>query len=191
MNAPTNNRIFRFFEKRRKEKPAQEQEPATKPKTFVIFLDYNNLELHLKKTAPEKLKDFSWLFGPILKEGKVVLAFVFIPRNKLDVTPVMQLTRLHHFVPILCPRQIDKNKGITKDADTVDTKMAELAKQLIQYSDITDIVIVSGDADFAELANFAYWQQKSVWVISAINAISGRLMEMHKSGSVKKVSLVE
>ncbi|MBI2676684.1 MAG: NYN domain-containing protein [Candidatus Yanofskybacteria bacterium] len=165
------------------------KKPKDKPRTFAIFLDYKNLEENIKKTARDKLENFSWLIEPILKEGKIIFAFVFIPTHYVGRAPVMQLSYLHHFIPVLCPRQTDG--AVTKDADTVDAKIVTVAKGLIQHSDITDVVIVSGDSDFSELANFAHWQQKRVWTVSAIGAVSGKFLKMLKNGVVEKLDLVE
>ncbi|MEK7135043.1 MAG: NYN domain-containing protein, partial [Patescibacteria group bacterium] len=52
----------------------------------------------------------------------------------------------------------------------------ELGRFLVEHSDITDLVIVSGDADFQGLIEFARWQQKRVKVVSAHEAISGRIL---------------
>lgn len=181
MSTPTKTSFFKKLLFRRKKPP--------KEKTFAIFLDYKNLEENIKKTAKEKLNDFSWLTEPLLQEGKIIFAFVFIPMHYINRAPIMQLSRLHHFVPVLCPRQTDG--AVTKDADTADAKLETLAKNLIQHSSITNIVIVSGDSDFSELVNFAHWQQKKVRIISAIGALSERFIKMKENGIIEKVGLVE
>lgn len=167
---------------------AAEAEPEKKERLFGIFMDYRNLEMHLKRTSRDKLNDFSWLLDPILSEGKIILSFVFIPSHYTVMPPVMQLTRLHHFIPVVCPRQI--SGAVTKDRDSVDNQMESLTRDLVEYSILTDFVIVSGDADFAALATFAQWRQKRVHIVSTLEALSGRFMEMHRSGAVK-VRLVE
>lgn len=144
-------------------------------RTFAIFMDYKNLEDNLPNSF-EKLRDFSWLLDPILKVGKIIFAFVFIPDHYLTKAPVQQLANKHQFSVIACPRQV--SGIVTKNADTVDTIMSNLAKGLVEHSDITDIVVISGDADFKQLVNFAIWQQKKVKVISATDAISGHYLRI-------------
>lgn len=162
--------------------PNPEPEPAKTPeKRFAVFMDYSNLERNLPKTT-DCFRNFSWLLDPILKRGKIIFAFVFIPDHYVSRAPIMQLTHKHHFHAIFCPRQISGT--ITKDADTVDAQMQELGWALIQHSDITDVIIVSGDADFQRLATHAKWQQKRVMVVSSAKALSGRFLEMSQEGAL-------
>lgn len=157
-----------------------EKEPERR---FAIFMDFVNLEKGLPKYA-NRFRDFSWLLDPILKKGKIIFAFVFIPEHYVSRAPIMQLTHKHHFHSILCPRQI--GKSTTKDADTVDAQLQELAWPIIQIPGnyITDVVIVSGDADFQGLATRARWQQKEVTVISTAKALSGRFLEMEEDKTI-------
>ncbi|MDO8495590.1 MAG: NYN domain-containing protein [bacterium] len=188
------SRFLKFFKKItppfiKRKAPAVPAIPEPKQRTFAIFMDYRNLELHLKKGSRERLENFSWLLDPILQEGKIVFAFVFIPTHYIALAPIMQLSHIHHFFPVVCPRQVAG--AVTKDHDSVDNKLESLARDIIQHSDITDIVIISGDADFSGLATFAHWQQKKVRVISALRALSGRFIEMHRTGTVDTVKLIE
>ena len=48
---------------------------------FIILMDYENLEKGLEETQQEKLRDFSWLIDPILKQGDIVLKWRFIPMS--------------------------------------------------------------------------------------------------------------
>lgn len=155
-------------------KPNNEYRAANGSKRFAIFFDYKNLESNLRDR--DRFSDFSWLINPLLKEGKIIFAFVFIPDHYANRVPLLLLANRHRFQPILCPREI--GKATTKDKDTVDAKMEDLGKAIIEHSDVTDIVIVSGDGDFQELTVFARWQQKSVRVISAASALSPRFVEM-------------
>lgn len=147
-------------------------------------MDYRNLEKGLSN-ARERFRDFSWLIDPIIERGRIVFAFVFIPDNYVNRMEIHQLANKHSFAPILCTRQTDG--VISKDKDTVDAKMESLACSLIAHTDITDIVIISGDADFQQLANFAKWNQKEVTVVSASQAVSGRFMEMAEQESISLV----
>ncbi len=152
-------------------------------KKFAIFLDFVNLEKNMPKSA-DKFRDFSWLLNPILEKGKLIFAFVFIPDHYVSRAPIMQLTHKHRFHPLVCPRQILTGGSTIKDADTVDAQMHDLGYAIIDNSDITDLIIVSGDADFQRLATHAIWQQKSVTVVSASKALSGRFLEMAGDGSL-------
>lgn len=140
-------------------------------KRFAILMDFENLEKNIDRT---KLYDFSWLLNPILEQGKISCAYVFIPDHYGSNPPIRTLSNIHRFFCVFCPKEtgaVDK-----KDKDSVDTRMDELGRFLVEHSDITDLVIVSGDADFQGLIEFARWQQKRVKVVSAHEAISGRLL---------------
>lgn len=139
------------------------------PKRFAILMDFENLEKNIDRA---KLSDFSWLFNPILEQGKIFSAFVFIPDHYGSNPPVRVLSNIHRFFCVFCP----KKSGLLKDADSVDSRMDELGRFLVEHSDITDLIIVSGDADFQGLIEFARWQQKRVKVVSAHEAISGRIL---------------
>lgn len=139
------------------------------PKRFAILMDFENLEKNINRT---KLHDFSWLLNPILEQGKISCAYVFIPDHYGSNPPVRTLSNIHRFFCVFCP----KKSGVLKDADSVDARMDELGRFLVEHSDITDLVIVSGDADFQGLIEFARWQQKRVKVVSAHEAISGRIL---------------
>lgn len=171
--------FLRVAREQKKEPPATPAVPAER--TFAVFMDYKNLESNLKNA--DKFRDFSWLLDPILEQGKIIFAFVFIPDHYFTRAPIQQLSNLHRFQVIACPRQI--GGAITKDADTVDAKIDELAWPIIEHSNVTDLVIISGDADFKRLANLARWRQKNVIVISAARAVSGRFFEMEKAGIVQ------
>ena len=157
-----------------------DQANYSNPKKFAIFFDYKNLEINLRDK--DRFNDFSWLMDPLLKEGKIIFAFVFIPDHYANRVPLIMLANKHRFQPILCPRELGKTT--TKDKDTVDAKMEDLGKAILEHSDITDIIIVSGDSDFQELSVFAKWQQKSVKVISAASAVSPRFLEMKNANQI-------
>lgn len=153
---------------------------------FALFMDYKNLELNLSGGA-KKFSDFSWLLNPILECGTIAYAFVFIPENYTNRIPIHQLSNKHSFFPILCTHQIEH--AIMKNKDTVDATMESLAMSLIIHSDVTDILIISGDADFQKLANFAIFNQRKVTVISAATAVSGRFIEMHKNKQIELIKV--
>jgi len=144
-------------------------------RTFAIFLDYVNLERGLPDRI-ENFRDFSWLLDPILEKGSILYGFCFIPEHYLARAPVMQLSHRHQFQIIVCPRQIEG--VITKDEDTVDAKLIDLARTMIEHDDFTDLVIISGDADLLPLAETAKWHRKRVTVVSPKRALSGRFLDL-------------
>ena len=147
---------------------------------FAVFLDYRNLEQSLQERGDnDYLKDFFWLEEEIIRRGKIVASFVFIQENYAFRAPVRQLSDIYQYNPILCLREMVKGGTTTKEKDSVDTKMINLAKGYIEIDGITDIVIVSGDADFSELAVHARRHQKNVTIISASEALSGRFIELN------------
>lgn len=168
--------------------PPSKAEPALKVqpnRKFAVFIDYKNISDGLKKSN-RKLSSFYPLLKSILEEGKIIFGFVFVPYHFIGQIPVMELSYKYHFQVVVCPRQIEG--GITKDADSVDANMDFLARKLIEHSDLTDVAIFSGDADFHDLANFAFCQQKRVSVIATRESISGRFLQMAKEEVVKVVN---
>lgn len=154
-------------------------------RTFLVFLDLENLTRNISRHNPRekigKLSNFSWLLNPIIAKGKILLAFAFVTNNEAGLPPIMQLSR-QGFYPVLCPREL--GVAATKEKDTVDAKLDEVARVLIEHSDATDVIIIAGDADFQSLVVFARFHQKTVTVISASRAISGRFLEMEKRGDI-------
>ena len=145
--------------------------PVVQQRKFAILIDYENLKMNVH---PTKLLDFSWLFDPILSQGKIVGGYVFFPEHYGTNMPIKTLSNIHRLFCVACPKDI-KNNGVVKDKDIVDSRMDELGRFLVEHSDITDLVVVSGDADFQGLIQFAHWQQKTVKVVSAKSALSSRL----------------
>lgn len=142
-----------------------------KERRFAILMDFENLE---KNVDRHRLLDFSWLINPILAAGKILVAEVFIPDHYGHNVPVRTLANIHRFKPVYCVKR--PGGSAVKDVDSVDKWMDEEGRFLVEYTDITDLVIVSGDADFQSLIQFARWRQKRVRVVAAANAISGRLV---------------
>lgn len=159
-----------------------ELSPQTPQKRiFAIFMDYKNLDDGLSG-GTRRFSDFAWLVNPILERGIIAFSFVFIPDNYTGRMEIHQLSDKHRFWPILCTRKV--RNAIMKNVDTVDAKMEALGKDIIIHTDVTDLIIISGDADFQELINFAIYRQKRVTVVSAVIARSGRFLEMAKNGKI-------
>ena len=168
-------------EKSEKE-PSKQEEPSSRK--FAVFIDYKNISAGMDKNG-RRLKYLYPLLQSILEKGKIIFGFVFIPQHFVSRTPVMELSHKHHFEVVVCPRQIDQ--VITKDKDSVDSKMDSLARRLIEHTDITDVAIFSGDADFHDLATFAWHQQKTVTVVATRESISGRFLEMAEEKIIEVV----
>lgn len=163
-------------------KTAKLKQKLSQKKVFAIFMDYKNLVSDLPNSA-KRFSDFSWLINPILEQGIISFPFVFIPDNYTNRMEIHQLSNKHGFSPIVCTRQI--HGAVMKNGDTVDAKMESLARDIILHTDVTDIVIISGDADFQGLVNFAIFNQKNVTIVSAARALSGRFFEMANTGNIK------
>ena len=138
---------------------------------FVILIDWNNLETGLR-SGGIGFQNFNWLLGPILEHGIVIFTFVFVPQLANTRLPVVQMANLYNFKIVQCPREFT-SRGVSKDKDTVDATMIDLGISLIEHSDCTDIVIVSGDGDFSRFAARAMCSQKRVHVFSTREALSG------------------
>lgn len=163
-----------------------------KERNFVIFMDFSNIRHALvgEKSIRKQVENFSWLIDPIRKKGNIILGFVFVPDNLYALAPIIQLSKRHGFKIIVCPRQMVGT--IAKNKDTVDALMEDTAKAIIEIGDkITDVVIVSGDRDFKELARFAWWRGKRVTVTSIATALSDDFMELKKDGVVDVYSVEE
>ncbi len=155
---------------------AQKKRRKTAKKTlarkFAILIDYENL---VKSVSPTRLMDFSWLLDPIIKAGEIIFAAAFIPEFYGTAPPVKTLSNIHRFFPVFCPKKSGSMEK-DKDIDSVDVRMDEFGRFLADHSDITDLVIVSGDGDFHGLAVFAGWRGKKVKIVSTHEAISGRFL---------------
>lgn len=151
-----------------------------KKRLFAILVDYRNLEKSLPSPAhAEILKDFFWLETEINKHGKIAFAMIFIPEYFRELPPPLnQLSNVYRYQLVICLRQKAEGGVTTKDVDTVDWKIDSFTRELIEHSDVTDVVVVSGDADFNDLVVTARRHQKSVIVISTPQALSGRFLDL-------------
>lgn len=150
---------------------------------FAILVDYLNVEKSLPRERPgERSKKMINLLKGLEREilgtpgNIIILAEVFIPSQFAGVTPKMEIAHGLYF-EIICVRRMEK--GAIKEVDSVDQKMINRGQFLIEHSDVTDIVIVSGDADFKDLVIQAMRHQKRVTVVSGPQAVSKRFVEMH------------
>ncbi len=153
----------------RRLEPEPVYQPPANQRRFAIFIDYKNLEDGIRNPG-NRFQNFSWLLDPILKQGNIIFGFVFVPEHRTTRPAVVQLSNLHNFKIIVCPRQFEGH--LSKDKDTVDAVMIDLGRDIIEHTDCTDLVVVGGDGDFTRLTNFAIWRRKKVQVFSTPEALS-------------------
>lgn len=146
---------------------------ATPEKRFAVLIDWQNLRKHVND---KKLRDFSWLWNPILREGEIEAVFVFIPDHLIYSAPLRTLSNHHRFLCLtaICPPKSEN--GIAKEKDSVDNRLVEFGKLLTRHKDITNVVIVAGDGDFQDLKQAVVWRNKTVKVVSAADAISSNFL---------------
>jgi len=155
---------------------------------FGILMDYENFEKNVEEG--EWIRDFSWLTQPILERGVIIIACVFFPDHLTGRIPLQTLANMHRFFPIACPR-VSRRRGAgdfgVKDTDTVDARMDQFGKFVIDQTYITDLVVVTGDGGFQELLKFAEHRGKGVSLISAADAVSGRFIIQERQFNLKLV----
>ncbi len=145
-----------------------------KKRSFVVLIDCDNLFKGIQGDIT-KLEDFSWLTGPILEKGILLMGLAFLPDYMSTNPPVYILSKNHRFFPIVC---LGERDGKTpKQMDNVDARITELGTNLIEHYNFSDLVIVAGDADYNHLATMAKYHKKNVLIISARDALSGLLKE--------------
>ena len=140
---------------------------------IAILIDWDNLHIGVE---PAMLKDFGWLMNPLLQEGcSIVMAMVFYPQTNdkgfAVPVPLQTLSNVYDFMCVCCPRKY-AGGSLIKSVDRVDHKMEMWGSFFVQHTDITDIVIVSGDGDFRTLANVALRYRKRVRIIAPKGALA-------------------
>lgn len=163
----------KLYEKIRLRQKREKELRKTEKKKFIILLDYENVW-----TAPlgagkgrNKLQDLSWLIEPILAEGEILFSMAFVSDNLVGTVPM----ELHDagFVVVGTPPKLDGM--VWKHTDSADQIMLRTGKNLVQHCNVTDVVIVSGDADFTDLINFARFKGCRVKVVAYQKSLSRRL----------------
>jgi len=152
-------------------------EKQSKGRDYAILVDYRNLRLSLTEDQT-KLKDLHFVKELILKRGGGVISFcfVFVPHHEMARVPVQQISNIYNYDIVSCPQTV--GRGTVKDSDTVDAHLERMARRLIQKTSVTDIVIISGDADFYRLADEAWCSGKRVLVVAGKEALSVRFKEL-------------
>lgn len=139
---------------------------------FLILLDYENVFISPLGKGRDKLRDLSWIIEPVLAEGEITFAMAFVPDNIIGTVPM----ELYYsgFLVISTPPKTEGEELAWKYTDSADQIMTRTGKSLIQHSHITDVVIVSGDADFNDLVNFARFKGCHVKVVAYESSLSKR-----------------
>jgi len=163
-------------------------------KKFAILIDYKNLDDNLKGPGnavnPEILKDFFLgLEDQILRHGEIIFPIIFIPDNYWGIAPTNQLSGTFQYFTIPCQRRKAESGPIPKEADTVDAKMSSFGEILINETNVTDLVIITGDYDFLPLSTNARRHQKNVHVLSAPAALSGKFVDISGYVNVRQITL--
>ena len=164
-----------------------ERLPKDGVRIFLVFIDWLNIERGIsdRNERQSRMKDLSWLYAPILEKGKIAFMYIFVSDATVpEISPIYAASKMR--IPIIiCPRKTVG--GIMKDADTVDMHLIEMARNHIAYSNITDIVIVSGDADFSPIVGSALLSRVGVTIVSATSALSGRFLDMEMRKEIEIV----
>lgn len=157
------------------ESPGQIRGPDVK-RRFAVFIDYLNLRKSIR--TPNDL-DLDTFIDSIIAKGRLQWMYVFIPEHVLGSVPMRTLVSRYQAWPVVCPQDMDTSR-ILKDKDTVDFQMNRLIQSIVEHTDITDIIIVSGDADFYPVARWTHQQGIRVHIISGKPALSKMFSEDDK-----------
>lgn len=162
-------------------------EPKQKRRRFYIFLDYSNFlgSLESEERLFEELKS---LENEILRVGTIEFADAYIPHHRFNEAPVLYLSNVLDYTLIGCSLQTPG--GVLKRADTVDAKMERKIWAMMYNADeISDFVIISGDADFEPGTIWVSRHQKKVLVLSGKRNLSARYRQLEglNNISVKEV----
>ncbi|TSD02376.1 MAG: hypothetical protein Athens071424_117 [Parcubacteria group bacterium Athens0714_24] len=123
----------------------------------LALIDYENIT----KCSVEKgqIVDFKALRNFLKNIGEIMFAFIFLPDHYVYSLPD-DLNNLGYQI-VLCQRL----KGQERDKDMVDSQLNLTGSIFCQFSEITDIVIVSNDADMVRLAGLAEMRGKRIHVV--------------------------
>ncbi len=149
-------------------------------KRFAVFIDYLNLEKNIKTPADIRLDP---LLDPLIKEGRINWIYVYIPESAIPA-PINILINRYQVLIILCSQEM--GGGYLKDKDNVDFQMDKHIRSIVEHTDVTDIVIFSGDADFFPVASWAHQQGITVHVKS-IRAALSRVFEEDGRFKITKI----
>ena len=150
---------------------------------LVVLIDYENIARSLIEKG--MILDIKELRNFLKKMGEVLFAFIFVPDHYVYSLPE-DLNNLGYQI-VLC----QKLKGFDRDKDMVDAQINLIGSVFCQFSEITDIVIVSNDADMVRLAGMAELRGKRVHVFGTekISSVYKRVVDVeniHEIASSKE-----
>lgn len=138
-------------------KEIKELKEEKKQKRVIVLYDYENIDLQ----PNFKVVDFKKLREKILEIGQIDFAFVFIPQHCIyDV--MRKKINDEGFEIIVCQKKSKQETG--KLEDTVDIDLIRIGMRFLEYNEITDMVIVSGDEHMIELVKEAHKRNKKVHI---------------------------
>lgn len=155
---------------------------------IAVFIDYDNIEINMKTTPPEKFsRDLGYKrFKEWLSSfGEICVIFIFAPDNSSLVNG--EYFYKYGFINISCPILIDREKIETDELEhmslggrelefepsdfapiinTTDAIMINTAKIVINLMpEITHICIASGDGDFMPIVKMAQAKNKKLMIM--------------------------
>jgi uncharacterized LabA/DUF88 family protein len=160
------------------------EEERSSNRKFAVLIDFENFRKGIDH--PEEVLDFSWLTFDIHEvAGKVVIGVVFFPAYLERDVNLGTIIDIQGYLPVRCLRGITQTRGTRttiKQIDTVDNIMLAFGRFILENTDVTDIVIVSGDYDFQVLVSEIKNRGRKVHIYSAGRALSGGFRLQERSG---------
>ncbi len=127
--------------------------------SVIAVVDFDNVAIGAQKAgfnfSWRRLMEFIRSFGRVVLTPEVYLS-PYAGRNN----SIFGLLWAAGLKPIICPLR-------GKDRDDVDRKMMNEARTMIDLAGVTTLIIVSGDADFADLVHYAKNRRIKVVQINA------------------------
>lgn len=158
-----------------------------KKRNFVVLLDIANIDIgESRRFIEEKKERWSRLSGfikEILEYGEISFVFAFFPEDYFRSFPILEFLQRFQAFPVVCPPQT--SGVILKDVDRVDTIMNRMGQKFLNFAEVTDLIICTGDADFQPLAVDGWWGGKRVTVVSGKEALSTRFEKMAADGEIE------
>lgn len=157
------------------ERERRKYQERRKQRRFYIFLDYSNF-LGALESEEQFFEELKSLENEIVKVGTIEFASAYIPSNRFNEAPIMFLSNVLDYEIIGCSLQT--SGGVLKNADTVDMKMERKIWAMMFNSNVTDFVIITGDADFQPGTVWIGRHQKKVLILSGKRALSTRYRQL-------------
>lgn len=166
-------KIFQF--------PKKEQSLIVKKENkLLVLIDHDNIDGHLRGHGLRL--DFSGLMRELLKIGKVKHTLLFIPFGSYHGLP-SDINNLGYEI-IVC-QKMDISGDSEKREDKVDSRMALMAKNFLDYSEITHVVILTHDKHSIEVSSEIVKEGKTPIYFAIENEMAGELREFIKKYRIK------